>query len=138
VAKVERFFVRLKNEHNPFGEVSEAWIRLRGPMARLWPTENDIEGGGEFLAPRARTSYSTTLENTKLDDVDVLRSGQWRDWEIYVLVLTKKRRGGNNDPGFGLLVTSLVDAPTIPLISRVGWMYLGAELESATLADEAC
>jgi hypothetical protein len=35
MAKAESSSVRLKNEHNPFGEVSEAWIHLLGPMVRF-------------------------------------------------------------------------------------------------------
>jgi hypothetical protein len=56
----------------------------------------------------------------KLADVEVLRSGQWRDGEMYLFGLTKKRRGSTNGPGFGLVVIPLADDRTIPLMRRVG------------------
>ncbi|RYP04609.1 hypothetical protein DL764_004346 [Monosporascus ibericus] len=65
VAEVQHWHVRVKNERNPYGEVADAWIRIRGPMADLQPSVKEdptdhevrLEKAGLTPLPRMCTKY---------------------------------------------------------------------------------
>ncbi|KAK2764993.1 hypothetical protein FQN54_008692 [Arachnomyces sp. PD_36] len=156
VARVESWHVDLKNKENPYGEVEAAWIRIRAPMALLKPSEKiregDIRRERIGMAPLRRmcTPYSDNEMGSRVvfDDEQADMSGEWRHWDMYVLVL-----GGNTEPlanpsnestgsrplshGFGLV---LIDAESAqgPSMERVGWMDLGGEEAVKMKNDEAC
>ncbi|RYP66271.1 hypothetical protein DL770_008830 [Monosporascus sp. CRB-9-2] len=99
VAEVQDWHVRVKNERNPYGEVADAWIRLRGPMTDLrpsgkeYPTDHEVrlEKAGLTPFPRMCTKYAD-LEDEEgivvmLDHWDEkVRSG-WKNEGLKVLIL---------------------------------------------------
>ncbi|RYP53734.1 hypothetical protein DL768_001334 [Monosporascus sp. mg162] len=66
MAEVQDWHVRVKNERNPYGEVADAWIRIRGPIADLRPSGKEdptdhevrLEKAGLTPLPRMCTKYA--------------------------------------------------------------------------------
>ncbi|RYP13316.1 hypothetical protein DL767_010802 [Monosporascus sp. MG133] len=84
VAEVQDWHVRVKNERNPYGEVAAAWIRIRGPMADLRPSEKEgpmdydvrLEKAGLTPPPRMCTKYVDPEDK----EGTVVNPDQWEDW----------------------------------------------------------
>lgn len=110
ISEVLDWHVDLKHVENPFGEVTSAWIRIRGPVARLRPSPPEKCGHeARFyragLAPRLSvcTPYSDNDEGPvlDLDHSDTQESGEWRGWDLQVLLLFHYVYGGSNAGGTG-------------------------------------
>ncbi|RYP20970.1 hypothetical protein DL765_002507 [Monosporascus sp. GIB2] len=99
VAEVQDWHVRVKNERNPYGEVADAWIRIRGPLADLrpsgkeGPTEHEVklEKAGLTPLPRMCTKYVDPEDEegtvvTPDHREDEMRSG-WKNAGLKVLIL---------------------------------------------------
>ncbi|RYP71211.1 hypothetical protein DL769_004731 [Monosporascus sp. CRB-8-3] len=99
VADVQDWHVRVKNERNPYGEVADAWIRIRGPMADLRPSGKEdptdhevrLEKVGLTPLPRMCTKYVDPQdeEGTVVTPdywEDKARSG-WKNEGLKVLIL---------------------------------------------------
>jgi hypothetical protein len=142
VARVESWSVELKNKENPFGEVKDAWIRIHGPVTRLKPSDRyDPSDDNEmsYLEPRLCSTYSTVDEIAWFDNIEALRSGEWREWDIHLLVL---KMPSDEDPtfpnsGFGLILVPTGDGRSLKM-KRVGSMGDLSKLETRLWKDEAC
>ncbi|VUC32975.1 unnamed protein product [Clonostachys rosea] len=138
--KVESWSVELANNQNVFGRVQEAWVRLSGPVVRLQITGSSARISNRdpsLLAPHVRTPYSKQDKIARLDHIEIMRSGQWRNWDLHLLGLTKRDQGANKERGLGLVLAHIGDENGTQM-SRVGWMSLDEELESGMLADDTC
>jgi hypothetical protein len=163
VAKVEDWNVELQNEGNVFGEVKNATISVRGPVAGLKRSEKEItehevrlRGIGWTPLPRLRTRYSDDEEGgvVTLDYKDLLESGGWKEWELEVLILCGKRgvgkkvdetgelenQGGEHDEMtfcYGLVITRTGEGQDSRM-KRVGWMFIEGEEAIKVVEDKEC
>jgi hypothetical protein len=163
VAKIEDWHVELRNEGNPFGEVKNAWIRIHGPMAELKPSEvettdheNTLKEIGRTPYPRLRTQYSKDEEGNlvTLDHRDVSDAGDWREWNMHILLLCGKNsedkkteetaEQGNNGAEddsmpfcYGLVVTQAGGGGDSKM-KRVGWTFLEGEEAKKVMEDKEC
>lgn len=96
LSEVLDWHVDLKHAENPFGEVTSAWIRIKGPVAPLRPSPPEKCGHeAQFyragISPRLMvcTPYSEDEEGPllNLDYNDAQDSGEWRSWDLHVLLL---------------------------------------------------
>lgn len=98
VAHLLEWHVDLKNQSNPYGEVNNAWLRIRGPVFLLLPatvdyTEDDLrrQKVGLMPHPQMRTPYGVDDEellDIELDYEDDAWSGRWKEMEMHLLVLS--------------------------------------------------
>ncbi|KAK6827546.1 heterokaryon incompatibility protein-domain-containing protein [Apiospora arundinis] len=98
VAELMEWKVELKNESNPYGEISSAWIRVRGPMTPLLSVKVDVtdidlrmQKLGYFTNPLMRTPYSENDEEViqiELDYKEVARSERWKEMDLHLLLLS--------------------------------------------------
>ncbi|KAI1332532.1 HET-domain-containing protein [Xylariaceae sp. FL0255] len=98
ISEVLEWHVKPKTEANPYGELKEAWIRLRGPMAALAPakkvkTEHEarLQRAGISPLPRVQTVYHDPEDEEgaflKLDYEEIEKSGRWKELGLHVLLL---------------------------------------------------
>lgn len=145
VAQVLDWHVDLKHAANPFGEVGDAWVRVRGPAVQLRHSaleSNEHEAGlrraGFRPLPRVCTPYSESENGSimKTDHADVTATSEWKEWRMEVLLLVgnKKGRGqesrsagGGADEAFdsfmGLVLKSAGDEQEGKM-QRIGWLIL--------------
>lgn len=154
-AEILEWHVDLKNENNPYGEVKDAWIRLRAPMAKLVPSEKTVTDhevrlnkAGITPLPRLCTKHSDDEEGSVVSlDYKVARdSGEWREWALNVMLLgwyqrpedgTDNEGGGcSEDPSYGLVVTLVSEEDGKKRMKRVGWMFLTGEEARKVREDE--
>lgn len=84
-----------KEEANPFGEVREAWISIRGPVSELkpWSSESDSEedesGAETVLTPRVSVSalLDDSWHDLRLDNQSFEESGEWKNWDLQLMLL---------------------------------------------------
>jgi hypothetical protein len=160
VAVVEDWSVELKTDMNPYGEVKNAWIRIRAPMTKLSPSPLEINDheirlrrAGMQPHPRMCTRYSDDENGTivTLDHEDAKKSGEWRQWDLELLMLggypEKGEEGTEGEPshtdesdGMGhcyCLVVLKADAEQgTERRKRVGWMFLSKEEARKVREDE--
>lgn len=142
IATVLEWHVDLNNEANPYGEVKNAWIRLRAPTAKLVASEKSVtdhevrlKNAGFVPLPRLRTKYSEDEEGSIMSlDYKIARtSAEWREWDLHVLLLGGYKRmgkGTSNEAGdlddllLGLVVTLVNGEHDGGRMKRVGWIFL--------------
>lgn len=73
VAEIKEWYVKVKTDANPYGEVDNAWIRIRAPMMELKPSptelsehERRILRAGLQPDPRMCTQYSDDQNGTHI------------------------------------------------------------------------
>ncbi|KAG6361791.1 hypothetical protein INS49_010020 [Diaporthe citri] len=157
IADILDWHVDLKHEANPFGEVEDAWVRIRGPAIQLRHStleSNEHEarlGRAEIRPlPRVCTPYSESENGTimKTDHADVTGTSEWKEWPIEVLLLGgyKGERGQESDSAdgdadkamsslYGLVIRSAGDEQTGKM-QRTGWMFLDGKEGSKIREDE--
>lgn len=110
--------VDLKHAENPFGEVSGAWMRIRGPVVPLRPnprktrtSEQDAplyeDAPYEYVCtPYSKDEFLDTL--LELDYEDDISSGEWRGWDLQILLLCSCPVDDPHDHplSFGLVIRS--------------------------------
>lgn len=91
MAQVLGWHVKLKEEANPFGEVRDAWIEIRGPVIELEPSLESYSAEDEFRAgPRVSIVGETEEPGSHrlcLDNQSYEESGQWRNWDLRAILL---------------------------------------------------
>lgn len=90
IASAEAWSVTLKEPANPFGEVTNAWVRLHGPLVPLMTrTDRSWDPNSPHLC-WVRTPYSSH-ENAQcfLDHSEYIKSGTYRDWDMRVMLLQR-------------------------------------------------
>lgn len=146
IAQVGGWSIELKEKSNPYGEVKNAWIQIRGPMVALTPSkrcvveyETRLQRAGIVPLPRFCTPYSKTEDGSRcsLDHAKVRRSEEWRDWDMQVILLrgSSESEDGNVKEDhssigfyFGLVVRALrSDQEGDATMKRLGWMFLNAD-----------
>lgn len=148
IAKVCEWSIQLKKNANPYGEVKNAWITIRGPVVALRPSkltvleyETRLQRAEIVPLPRFCTPYSKTEEGSRCTvDYDKFRSSdELRDWDLWVVLLrgkhdTESQDGNVNEDQssigfyFGLVVrASGSDQQGEVTMTRVGWMFLDAD-----------
>ncbi|KAI7783421.1 hypothetical protein LA080_011982 [Diaporthe eres] len=157
IADILDWHVDLKHEANPFGEVEDAWVRIRGPAIQLRHStleSNEHEarlGRAEMRPlPRVCTPYSESENGTimKTDHADVTTTSEWKEWPIEVLLLGgyKEERGQESDSAdddadkamsslYGLVIRGAGDKQTGKM-QRIGWMFLDGKEGSKIREDE--
>lgn len=159
IPEVLDWHVDLKHPENPFGEVTSAWVRIRGPVAplRASPVKklgDDLEAQfhrvGIMPLPVVCTPYSEDDRAPKLqldyDDTQV--SGEWRGWDLQVLLLfdyvyegSKAEETSNSDSedtdklSYGLAIRSEVTGQTSKM-QRVGTVIMLAQEASKIKGDK--
>lgn len=91
MAQVLGWHVKLKEEANPFGEVRDAWIKIRGPVVELKPSLESYSAEDEFRA-EPRVSMVEGMEEPGshrlyLDNQSYEESGEWRNWDLRAILL---------------------------------------------------
>lgn len=154
-AEILEWHVDLKNEANPYGEVTNAWIRLRAPMAKLVASEKTetshevrLKNAGITPLPRLCTKYSDDEEGAimSLDYNGDRSTAVWREWDLRVLMLgwypksekgTDNARGHDEDLAYGLVVTVVKgEHADGERMKRVGWMFLAGDQVQKFKDDE--
>ena len=162
VAEIKDWHVKVKTDANPYGEVENAWIRIRAPMAKLEPSpidENEHElrlrGAGLQPYPRMYTRYSDDKNGRVvcLDHRQVNDSGEWRQWDLEILMLggypkkckdgTDGKRSGDKegdilDSCYCIVVMKADDSNVTERMKRVGWMFLDADEAAKVRESEEC
>lgn len=154
-AEVLEWHVDLKNEANPYGEVKDAWIRLRAPIAELVASEKKVtdhevrlSNAGIIPLPRLRTKYSDDEDGTivSLDSQIARTSGEWRNWNLHVLLLGGYRGMGrgvgrdkqrSDESSYALVVVKVDNERIIKRMKRVGWMFLSGDEARKVRDDES-
>lgn len=98
IAHVQDWHVELKSQANPYGELVDAYVRVKGPLLRLIPSETEttehevrLRRAGLTPLPRFRTLYTTDEDDVvSLDSEDAKESGEWRKWNLQVMILNGK------------------------------------------------
>lgn len=97
MARVLGWHVKLKEEANPFGEVRDAWIKIRGPVVELEPSLESYPAEDEFReGPRVSMvegmeepgSHRLCLDNQSYEE-----SGEWRNWDLRAILLGGQYEG---------------------------------------------
>jgi hypothetical protein len=149
IAEIEEWHVEPKTELNPYGEITDAWIRLRAPMAKLSlssveTTEYEIRllRSGITPLPRMCTRYSTNTEGILIhfDHQEEERGPTlWREWNLELLMLggypedrkakIDEEQNGKNDitSCYCLVVMKTDESQGIERMKRMGWVFLGAD-----------
>lgn len=103
--------VDLKHVENPFGEVSGAWIRIRGPVVPLRPNMrkqwvSKPSSSYEYVStPYSEDEFWVVLLD--LDYEDDRNSGEWRGWDLQILLLCSDPFEDKQFPNsFGLVIRS--------------------------------
>lgn len=158
ICEVLDWHVDLKYAENPFGGVTSAWVRIRGPVAplRLSKREDDehvaqLHRAGFTPQPKVSTPYSEDEKDhiiLALDYKDILDSGEWRSWDLQVLLLhsygdpfRKAMEQGDSDASettqitFGLAVRS-EGAEQTRKMQRVGAVFMNGQEASRIRGDE--
>lgn len=158
ISEVLDWHVDLKHAENPFGEVTSAWLRIRGPLAPLRPSppekyghEAQLHRAGITSRPKVSTPYSEDEEGhiLHLDYNVTLDSGEWRGWDLQVLLLYSNEYPGSKavDKGdsdasetsqittFGLVIRP-EGAEQTRKMQRVGAVYLNGRTASKIKGDE--
>lgn len=88
IANVEERHVETKNERNPYGEITDAWIRIRGPLVELKHDEQPTDLEASLLRdditplPRMRTSYADMNEERGTRVMtDYIVDQDWSTWK---------------------------------------------------------
>jgi hypothetical protein len=154
-AEVLEWHVDLKNEANPYGEVKDAWIRLRAPIAELVASEKKVtdhevrlSNAGIIPLPRLRTKYSDNEDGTivSLDSQIARTSGEWRSWNLHVLLLGGYRGMGrgvgrdkqrSDESSYALVIVKVDNERIIKRMKRVGWMFLSGDEARKVRDDES-
>lgn len=150
VAEVVSWHVDLKHAANPFSEVENARVQIRGPVVQLRPStleSNEHEaslGRAEIRPlPRVCAAYSEAESETiiTMDHDNIAATSEWKDWQIEVLLLGGYRENRDQEPDsdsdsdnaeeamgsfFGLVVKSAGDGQTDKM-QRIGWMFLDGD-----------
>ncbi|KAI0972442.1 HET-domain-containing protein [Xylaria arbuscula] len=156
VAEVIEWHVELKNEANPFGELRNAWLRIRAPIVRLIPPEEVTTEDEEYekkrrLAgqpphPRLRTQYTDKSQRyyTTLDYNDFAWSEEWKDLGLEIMLLgsyedSEESEGFEEDEEdgsyYGLIVTN-AEFDHGKAMKRVGWMHISSKEAKDIKLDE--
>lgn len=159
ISEILDWHVDLKHAENPFGEVTSAWIRIRGPVAPLRPSsredgehEAQLHRAGITPQPKVSTPYSADEEGhiLELDYKDTLDSGEWRGWDLQVLLLhshkyplagSKSVEKEDSDASdtthmtFGLVIKS-EGAEQTTKMQRVGAVFMNGQEASRIRGDE--
>lgn len=140
IAEVLGWHVELKEEANPFGEVRDAWIRIRGPVTRLKPSSSEscfVEAVYEAV-PGPEVSMSGTEAVIwgllDLDNQSCEQSGEWRNWDLQAMWLYG-RKGQTINLVFGLVFKEATRAGQHGKMERVGTVDLAGEQAHQILAD---
>lgn len=139
-AQVLDWHVELKEEANPFGEVTDAWISIRGPVARLNPWSWSSEGNSaedEWAAVMAgftRVSVSATVEEgwhiLQLDNQSWEESGEWRNWDLRVMLLCGRFGEEGLELVEGIVFREATRADQRGKMERVGYMdFMGCNVD---------
>jgi hypothetical protein len=158
VAEIKEWNVEPKTDSNPYGEVKTAWIRIRAPMTKLTPSPLESNNHEARLAraglqplPRMCTRYSDDENGSivTLDHRESIKSGEWRQWELELLMLggypKKCKEGPENEQSahekekglshcYCLVVQKVDNGMSVERRKRVGWMFLD-ENEAAKLRE---
>lgn len=156
VAEVLDWHVDLKHEANPYGEVKDAWLRIRGPAIQLRHStmesnEHEVSLGRAGLRPLPRvcTPHSECEEGVvmKTDDEEMITTSEWKSWRIEVLILggyekDRRQESQSEEDGagqamrsfYGLVVRNAGDEGE--KMQRIGWMFLDGE-EGSKIQEDA-
>lgn len=127
--------VELKEEANPFGEVRDAWTRIRGPVTRLKPS--GLYSRLVEVVPGPEVSMSRTEADKpflQLDNQSREQSGEWRNWDLQAMLL-RGCKWQTISLVFGLVFKEAIRAGQRGKMERVGTVDLGAEQVHRMLAD---
>lgn len=127
IAEVLGWHVEPKEEANPFGEVREAWVNIRGPVSELKPLSSEGDSEEDELP---RVSVSATLGDSwhylRLDNQSFEESGEWRSWNLQVMLLCGHLEGEGIHSVEGIVFKEATRAGQHGKMERVGFMsFLG-------------
>lgn len=156
VADILEWHVDLKHEANPFGEVENAWVRIRGPVVQLRHStqesnEHEARLGRAGLRPLPRVCTPHTESENGLimtpDHTAITSTSEWKDWRLEVLLLGgyeekwgQESCSDDEDTNtaigsfYGLVVTGVGDEQTEKR-RRVGFMFVDGR-EGSIIRDE--
>lgn len=144
-AEAFEWHVEPKEEANLFGEVREAWIKIRGPVFGVKPIlqgdlDHDYPLGDEsrlLVSITGLTDYSEWYE-LRLDNQSYQDSGQWRNWDLQAIVLYGESAGGSrlNSRFKAIVVREAIRAGQRGEMERVGCINIyPQDDERVRLAD---
>lgn len=116
VAEVLDWHVQLKQEANPFGEVRDAWIRMRGPVIGIKSSSLEKYFGAEHAFDMEAVEWNVLF----LDDEGCEESREWRNWDLQAILLC----GRVMEPGMlvdGLVLKGASRAGQHGKMERIGW-----------------
>jgi hypothetical protein len=155
IAEVIEWQTHLKSQASPYGEVEDAWIRLRAPMAALVPEGEATQALAQERWPGTPGGQQCAKLRTAYREDDVERSPvrwdygafTWEGLEMKVLLL----EGGSEEEivssedvagedvdeedFFGLVVIS-TSGSKFETVKRVGYLELGKAEARAMIEDE--
>lgn len=135
IAEVLGWHVELKEEANPFGEVRDAWINLRGPVFELNPrisesysAEDDCPTEASVSIPKS-TVHLGALE-LSLDNQSYEESGEWRNWDLKAILLCGLLGGEPWTLVQGIVFREATRAGQRGKMERVGYIkFIGHEAQ---------
>ncbi|KAI0149577.1 HET-domain-containing protein [Xylariaceae sp. FL1272] len=142
IARVVDWHVDLKSQLNPYGELNDAWLRIRGPVTALSAFDNIPEKSKEPAGglsrgvprPRVRTIYmgETQYCYLHLDYKEMALGGKWKDLDLQALLLYVEVSSGNKkeDAGeyYGLVISKYDSQHEEEVMRRVGWLHIPPEV----------
>ncbi|KAI3391067.1 hypothetical protein diail_8072 [Diaporthe ilicicola] len=157
VAQILDWHVDLKHEANPFGEVENAWVRIRGPIVQLRHStlesnehESRLRRADVRPLPRVCSPYSESENGLimKPDHAYITESSEWKEWRLEVLLLGGYKEDSRSEPPsdddddagatlksfYGLAVRSVGDEGTDQR-QRVGFVFFEGT-EGTRIRDE--
>lgn len=124
VAEVLGWHVELKEEANPFGEVRDAWITIRGPVSELKPLGSESDSEEDDYT--SRVSVSATLDDSghylHLDNRSFEESGEWMNWDLQVMLVCGDMDLGGLSAVEGIVFRETTRAGQRGKMERVGIM----------------
>lgn len=128
-SRVVDWHVDLKELANPFGQVRDAHIRIRGPVVAI--KQSSLERylaeheSGEEMAPNPRGHISETelaeWSTLQFDYESYAKSEEWRNWDLRTILLGRFE-GEENYFVHGLVFKEAGCAGSSGKMERVGWI----------------
>lgn len=143
IAEVLGWHVELKEEANPFGEVRDAWIKIRGPVVGLKP--GSLESYWAEDESRAETVHDPELSisqteavewlELRLDNQSCEESGEWRNWDLQAMLLCGRHEQEDDSMVIGIVFKGATRTGQRGKMERVGWIRFQENKARRVLAE---
>lgn len=135
IAEVLCWHVELKEEANPFGEVRDAWIKVRGPVLELKPRNSGRYSAEDGYFEEVKVSIPKSTVNLgshelSLDNQSYEESEGWRNWDLQAMLLCGQHGKESGGLVQGIVFREATRAGQRGKMERVGHMeFIGYETE---------